>query len=373
MYLLDTLNSIINNTSEEEKAEITVIVLLSELNDTFINETSTLLSTEYNDHLKSGFLIIIRTCMCIYPSFEHIKQTFKDSEDRLLWRAKQNIDFAFLMLYSREVSDYYVHIEDDVIAASDFVRDMKHFIANNSQPWILLECSKLGFIGKIFRSKDVYDMAMYLLEKYDEMPCDLLLGKYRGIRGQKTPIHSQQSLFQHIGRFSSLKNKLMPSIDKTFKDFNTSFNILDIPEGDNPPADIETNIEQFSNFKPVYAYDNNASTYFWGVAPKVADYFLLKFYSPHNISRIIILTGDDVERKDVFINTQLDYGIVNGTLSETKPERCDVFRTLVDLVDGDLDTDAMGVTIPENIMCLKIKVKKKLKTWTVIREIRIYL
>jgi hypothetical protein len=51
--------------------------------------------------------------------------------------------------------------------------------------------------------------------------------------GQKIPIHSPESLFQHIGKISSLKDKMMPSIDKKFKGFgSTTLSIMTMQKGD---------------------------------------------------------------------------------------------------------------------------------------------
>ena len=369
VYLYATLDALINNTSSNEKDEISVVVLVTDLNDTFVEEISNFLYANYSEEIESGFLTVIRTCGCIYPDLDDVKVTFKDPKERLLWRAKQNVDFAFLMLFSRFMSKYYIQIEDDVIAATDFVTDLKVFTNDAPSPWFLLECSKLGFIGKIFKSEDLKGMAMFLLERYDEMPCDLLLGKYRGIKGQMKPIHTNYSLFQHIGRFSSLKNKLMPSIDKTFKNLklNGSLGVPTLPKGDNPPADLSTSIKQYIGYKLSYAYDNNDSTFFWGLAPTKGDHFTVKFHEAHTMSRILIITGNENERKDNFINTALDVS------NEWKDKRdCGEFKEIASLVDGDLDTLAMGTTLPNNVTCLRIRVKKKLKTWIMVREIRIF-
>lgn len=374
IYLFTTLDALINTTSEEEKSEVSVVVLITDLNDTYVEEISSALASNYSEHIETGFISVLRTCACIYPDLDDVKKTFKDPKDRLIWRAKQNIDFAFLMLYSRSLSRYYIQIEDDVVAASDFVSDLKTFIGSAPSPWFLLECSKLGFIGKIFKSEDLKGMAMYLLEKYDEMPCDLLLGKYRGLRGQSKPIHSDYSLFQHIGRFSSLRNKLMPSIDKTFKNLklNGSLGLPDLPKGDNPPAEVETSMTQYLDFEKSYAYDNNGTTYFWGKSPLPKDHFTLIFHKPQNISRILIISGDENERKDKFINTALDFAQYNASVANSVNSSCSEFKTMTDLVDGDLDTRAMGTVIPPNIKCLRIRVKKKVKTWIVIRDIRVF-
>lgn len=375
IYLIQTLDSLLNSTVDKDKVKINIVVLIADDNRTYSHELSKILYTRYQEHVQSGFITIIQTCNCIYPDLNGIKTTFKDSTERLIWRAKQNIDFAFLMLFCRNMSQYYVQIEDDVISSIDFVRDMEAFVDSIPQPWFLLECSRLGFIGKIFKSADLQAMALYLLANYDEMPCDMLLGKFRGLRGQKKPIHSNYSLFQHIGRFSSLKNKLMPSVDRLFKDtFNQSLRVVNVPMGDNPDVNLTTSIEQYSNYTLDNAYDNDDSTFFWGVTPKKSDHFTLRFHSAQNISSIIILSGSPVSRDDTFTNTVLEYREYNDTKYLTGSEGCEgTFIKMAELVEGDLDTDAMGTSIPLNICCLRIRVIKNLKHWVKLREIRVYL
>ena len=47
--------------------------------------------------------------------------------DRMTWRSKQALDFAFLMMYAKDRGTYYVQLEDDVITKKGFVSTMKRF------------------------------------------------------------------------------------------------------------------------------------------------------------------------------------------------------------------------------------------------------
>ena len=54
------------------------------------------------------------------------------------------------MFYAaRNLSEYYVQIEDDVVCAKDFIQKMKNFISKQKKPWSTLNFSELGFIGKV--------------------------------------------------------------------------------------------------------------------------------------------------------------------------------------------------------------------------------
>lgn len=374
IYLYDTLDSIFEKMPETEHPQITIVVMVSDTNKTYNNQVSAQVYSRYKAFCDIGTIHVIQTSDCIYPDLNNVRKTFNDSQTRIKWRAKQNIDFAFLMLYSRNLSDYYIQLEDDVVVATDFIQEIRDFISALQKDWFLLEFSRLGFIGKLFKSSDLKFLSSFLLKNYDLAPCDLLLGSMRVEKGQKKPIHSNYSLFQHIGRFSSLKNKLMPSIDNKFKD-NIGIDLLiDLPKGDNPPATVNTSMEAYEDNLPEHAYDSDNTTFFWAKTPKKRDHFTLLFEKPYNFSRIIIMTGVLETRKDSFRSSVLvysesrDFGVLtNNTSCGNK------FKKLADLVDGDIDTKATGTTIPDNINCLRIYATKAAKNWVVFRDIQLFL
>ncbi|XP_052778946.1 alpha-1,3-mannosyl-glycoprotein 4-beta-N-acetylglucosaminyltransferase C-like isoform X1 [Mya arenaria] len=367
VYLIDTVDSIVNKTTDAEKKEVTVVIMLCDLNSTFNEHISERVFNRYKPHVESGFIQIIHAEKSIYPDLEHVKQTFGDAKDRLKWRAKQNVDFAFLMHYCINISDYYLQLEDDVIAASNFVNGIKSYLSMPT-PWALLEFSRLGFIGKMFKSVDLEYVASTLLLKYDEAPCDLLLGPIRIDLGQMKPFHSEQSFFQHIGRFSSLKNKLMPKTDNKFKD---SFYLHGYPPADYPEATFETTFQTYLNFAPKLAYDKKASTYFWGETPKMGDTFTVILAEPQNLTRIVVLTGKKETRADNLLYTDLECSTSHG--GSLKRGECGTkFKKMTSLVDGDADTLVTGTAIPSNVKCLKLAVKRSLKTWVAIREFLLY-
>lgn len=368
------MDSIIEKTPTADHHQITIVVMLSDTNKTYNNRVSLEVYKRYTTFCDNGTILILNTVDCIYPDLNNVKPTFNDSKPRLIWRAKQNIDFAFMMLYSQHLSDYYIQIEDDVIVATDYYKDIQTAINKTSTPWFLLEFSRLGFIGKLFRSSDLEFTSMYLLKNYDRAPCDLLLGGIRVEKGQKKPMHSKKGLFQHIGRFSSLKNKLMPSVDNTFKDVVSPNLFLDLPTGDNPPALINTSLIAYEDHLPQHAYDNDNLTYFWAKTPMKGDDFVLIFEKPFNISRVIISTGSLGTKKDSFHYSVLMYSNSTELQASINKASCvNRFIKLVDMVDGEIDTLATGTIIPDNVKCLRIKSTRKIRNWVIIRDIQVFV
>ena len=66
--------------------------------------------------------------------------------DRVRWRAKQSLDFTFLMMYAKDRGMYYIQLEDDVITKNGFVSTMKNFAMEKTSEkkswWVQLTQSK---------------------------------------------------------------------------------------------------------------------------------------------------------------------------------------------------------------------------------------
>lgn len=43
---------------------------------------------------------------------------------------------------------FFPQLEDDIVAKPDYIQSIKNFAAKQSQEWMILEFSQLGFIGK---------------------------------------------------------------------------------------------------------------------------------------------------------------------------------------------------------------------------------
>lgn len=351
-----------------------MVVLLADLNQTYNIHMADLLNVSFSQFICDGFLQVIRPPSTIYPNFDMVKRTYIDGLDRLKWRAKQNIDFAYLFNYSKNISEYYLQLEDDVVCASNFMTFIQREIARHNAiinpPWFMLEFCRLGFIGKLFRSSDLPWISRFLLKSFDTQPGDLMLGKMLKEKKQPKPIHSKHSLFQHNGKFSSLHNKLMPSIDEHFKDADhVVLQITQLPKGDNPEANIYTNFEGVPGY-PVYAaYDGNASSFYWAKRVKMQNIFQLSFIKSHNFSRILISTGDEKRKKDALFYSSLFVATLEPLIKPRYLGKCGTFKRLTDFVEGEIDTKPMGVDVPKNIVCLKIVPKLTSHTWVKIREI----
>ena len=69
---------------------------------------------------------------CFYFLSFMSRQTLGDDPERVAWRSKQNLDYAFLMMYAHWRGHFYVQLEDDVLTKPGFFTTMKQFALEKS-------------------------------------------------------------------------------------------------------------------------------------------------------------------------------------------------------------------------------------------------
>ena len=63
-------------------------------------------------------------------------------------------------------SEYYVQLEDDVIANPKYLKFIYQKIMDQVDNWFMLEFSSLGFIGKLFRTQSLTVINSYVFFSY---------------------------------------------------------------------------------------------------------------------------------------------------------------------------------------------------------------
>ncbi|XP_051517941.1 alpha-1,3-mannosyl-glycoprotein 4-beta-N-acetylglucosaminyltransferase C-like isoform X2 [Myxocyprinus asiaticus] len=358
-YLQNTLQSIFSQSSEEELAEMVVVVLLADFDMYWIKQTLLIINNEFFSQLSKGQLLVIHAIQEYYPPLTSLKRNFNDAPDRVTFRSKQNVDYAFLLHFSSNLSQYYIMLEDDVSCSKNFLsRLRKHIRSISTTKWVTLEFSKLGYIGKLYQSRDLPTLSRFLYNFYQEMPCDFLLSHFRTLMMQDKVIRLRPSLFQHMGTYSSFKGTYNNLKDEDF-----------VEEGsDNPPADISTNIEFFTTYTPDKAY-SQGSDYFWGKSPiGTGNFFLVAFHEPVLIYRVRIKTGMD--GKDELASAIVELG---KTLVKTESMvECSEFHTLGSLEKGQFDLATVQKLVNTTVSCVRIRVTADQSDWAIIHFIQIW-
>lgn len=364
-YFKEMLDSMFNKTSEEELRQIIFVIFLADLNDAiWKSETEAEIKRKYDKHIRSGSLIVVQAPKDFYDGMMQF-----GNNSYLNWRTKQNYDYAFLMKYCQHLSDFYMQMEDDVLASDGYYSAIFNFIAEQpNDDWICLEFSELGFIGKVYHSKHLRDLAEMLLIFSHTQPVDytyvyfntLLRNGFRRIR--------KPTLFQHMGYHSSLAEKIQPLRDKYF----------DFPpkelKGDNPSAGIFTTLKTNDDFPPNLPYSSDPG-HFWSYsAAEENDTFTLLFDSSQLIDKVIVMTGSKEHPGDIIHNGVLEASaVVSG--SKEKPF-CEDFIVIGQFEEGKMFVDSQMIRSKLGVVrtkCLQIRLTKPQIEWVIIKEIAVFV
>ncbi|NWH78658.1 MGT4B acetylglucosaminyltransferase, partial [Piaya cayana] len=301
-YLMNTLHSLLYEVSEEQKNDCLIII--------FIAEVTSLHS--FPREIQSGLLEVISPPASYYPDLSNLKKTLGDSEDRVRWRTKQNLDYSFLMLYAQLKGTFYLQLEDDIIAKSDYIQSIKNFVAEQSQDWMILEFSQLGFIGKLFKSEDLPLVVDFFLMFYKDKPVDWLIDHLLWVKvcnpekgtmdcgkeKEKLCIRAKPSLFQHMGVHSSLAGKI-----QNLKD--TDFGKTELYKAhSNPPAKVATSLRIYQQHSLEKIYEGK--DFFWASAPLAGDYISFTFVNPVKIEKYFFRSGNVEHPSDKLFNTTVE-------------------------------------------------------------------
>ncbi|XP_067387873.1 alpha-1,6-mannosyl-glycoprotein 4-beta-N-acetylglucosaminyltransferase-like [Emydura macquarii macquarii] len=360
-YLLDTLKSIFQQSTHEELKEMVVVVHLADPDSEWNARVVEDISTRFTHHLLLGQLLVIHAPPDSYPPLEGLKRNYNDAEDRVQFRSKQNVDYAYLFRFAANLSSYYLMIEDDVQCSRSFFTAIRKAVASREGSyWVTLEFSKLGYIGKLYHSSDLPQLAQFLLLFYQEMPCDWLLGHFRLLLTQKEVIRFKPSLFQHVGLYSSFQGTVNRLRDNDFE-----ADALDLP--DNPPAAMFTDIETFEDYLPSNAY-STVQEYFWGKAPSAGSHFTIMFHQPAWISRLQIHTGS-AERQSDYLHAG---EVTLGSQRRRDGKGCVTYISVGAFEQGHFERRSLENSLASAPQCVQIRVTESQKEWLIIRSISIW-
>ena len=371
-YLMQTLSSLIQTTTTREKTQLVVVVFLADFDQDYNNDVMRSISESYMDYINIGFIHVIQAYEDMYPNFTALKRNFNDKEERVKWRSKQVIDFAFMFSYSMNISKYYIQIEDDVQCANKFVPAIKHFIMNldrTAQHWALLEFSELGFIGKLVRSSDLKKFSDYLLLFFEEQPVDWLLTSFRLSMAQRTSILRKPTLFQHQGLISSFDTSKNNKLKDRF--FAEGEGML---LSDDPPGYVVSNMESFQKHSADLAYAAG-NDFFWAKDPKQGDFVMVVFDEPQPVDKVLVNTGDTAHPRDKLKEGAIEasHKLLNHN-KNTGTVTCANFRSLGKFVNGELEVENVKQKLGnKTVQCLRVVVQQTQTDWIIFRQIAVFL
>uniref|UniRef100_A0A8C7NUE2 Alpha-1,3-mannosyl-glycoprotein 4-beta-N-acetylglucosaminyltransferase A n=1 Tax=Oncorhynchus mykiss TaxID=8022 RepID=A0A8C7NUE2_ONCMY len=370
-YLAETLHSLINKLSPEEKHDCVIIVFVGETDTEYVQSVVTGLEKEFSIEFSSGLLEVISPPASYYPDLKDLKETFGDSRERVRWRTKQNLDYSFLMMYAVSKGVYYVQLEDDIVAKPNYFATMKNFALQlSSEDWMILEFSQLGFIGKMFQAPDLNLIVEFILMFYKEKPIDWLLDHILWVKvcnPEKDAKHCERqksslrvrfrpSLFQHVGLHSSLAGKIQKLTDKDFlKPLLHKIHV-------NPPAEVSTSLKVYQGHTLEKTY--LGEDFFWAINPTAGDYVLFKF------DKFLFRSGNQEHPGDRIENTTVEI----LPFSETGPKSKEKYKRTDDrfyrvgqfekgVAEGAVDTSFNPV------VALRLSVVQDSAVWAILSEV----
>ena len=343
-----------------DKEDTYIIILLADLQEPPKLTQETELTKNFGKYIEQGLLIVIEAYKEYYPSLTNTKKRFGDSDDRRFWRSKQNVDTAFVMCYCKDLSQYYIHLEDDVISSPSFFPKLQDFLKTQTDTFLILDVAIRGNVAKVYHSRDLANSASFFYLMYDEMPVDWLMGHLRGIKdpvnGRKVPL---ASLFLHTGIHSSLlakKPKGANHLEPFFDLYDQKY------RGLNPPATVNSSLTSHQG-TPQNAYEKG-SGYFWGKAPKKGDYVMIKFNMATAVQQVFVDTGSYLGPKDL-----LKSGVLQASFELEGGGSCENFQTFGSFIKGKV---SITFDKSKKVTCLRILVIENQNEQLFLREIDVW-
>ncbi|KAK6756427.1 hypothetical protein RB195_014691 [Necator americanus] len=309
-YIEQTLKSLFNNLSDSVRDEVLFVVMFAFPNITTYSfkKLSSSVIHAFLPQINGNLLEVSAISPIWYEEdMESIIPSFNDSKERMYWRTKQNLDYFYLMSYGRQKADYYLHLEDDIIATPKYMRTILNYIKlKEGRPWFSMHFSTLGFIGKLFRSDDIKYITHAVASYYKHKPIDWIFldveyniacsPEYKKDQCTKAIQQSRimvfPSQFQHIGKISSLHGKEQKLKEKFFE--KAALKI----KRSNPAARIATSMPTYTRYTAQSGYER--FSFMWFTKVLQGSNIVIEFEKPTRVTGIQMISGISPASSDTF-------------------------------------------------------------------------
>ncbi|OQV16647.1 putative Alpha-1,3-mannosyl-glycoprotein 4-beta-N-acetylglucosaminyltransferase A [Hypsibius exemplaris] len=235
-YVKSTLTHLLRGLLRKRWTDTLIIIFLVDEDRAAVDELLLLIFRYFRRHIQGGLIDIMIPNRNFYNALNNCQSSERDNSTSgtglscrapyLRWRDKQNFDYAYLMAYGSSLGHFYMQMEDDMTCDRDFFPVVFDAIENYSRhPFVLAEATAEGFRGKMFPANDTFQLAQFLLRRYDEMPCDWLYPLFVDAQANpraantgyqwsrklvlKDRRYHHHDLCFHRGKFSSFKGKIV--------------------------------------------------------------------------------------------------------------------------------------------------------------------
>ena len=368
-YLLDTIKHLVRHASSKEKEQVIIVVYIADFTEEYQDKVKSDILDYFADEVDDGVIQLLVAPQVYYPDLTKVPLLYGDSRGRVMWRSKQSLDYSYLYYYCADLGEYYVQLEDDVLADPSYVHKMENFIRIHDDNWSVLEFGARGFIGMTYRGKHLKSLARFVRFYFWTMPVDWLFRVYNDIflYGYSRKYVLKPPVFKHVGKYSSLKGQVRKLEDIQNKKLNNvkSKRIYQPLKG-NPPAFLSTSIDEFE-----YPYDiekpYGKNDMFWGKDLKKGDNILIYFKEPVTIMKIVIASGHSLHPYDTLEDTKLSIG---------RDKNCQKLEEIKEFKNTPTVSYEF-INNGNNIKCVELLIqsvrltKNKQKRWLIVREIAV--
>ncbi|KAM6165790.1 alpha-1,6-mannosyl-glycoprotein 4-beta-N-acetylglucosaminyltransferase-like [Erethizon dorsatum] len=350
-YLLATLQSLFQASSTQDLEYIVVLVYLSDPDPAWLSQTVARISELFAPHIEARKLLVVHGL----PGGSPLRNENHSSPCQLLY-SRQKVDYALLMHFASNLSEYFLLMEDNVRCAPRFVSAIYWAtLAWKELPWMVLEFSTLRVSGKVFHTSDLSRLASFFLLFPKDTPTHLLLSELRFLSVQNVPIGFGTSLFFLMGNYSESEAACFPVEE-----------VEDFGEPDNPAAVVFTDMMSKKD-PPQYAYVLSEDS-FATLDPLEGNYLMVVLDRPQKVTRVVVHTGSEI--KGLFRLEQGQVFLGYNHLENSKG--CAHYTLLGPLVAGNLDQRVFYEDSAEEMSCIKLLVLASQDSWLLIREIKVW-
>uniref|UniRef100_A0A8C0XLS2 MGAT4 conserved region domain-containing protein n=1 Tax=Castor canadensis TaxID=51338 RepID=A0A8C0XLS2_CASCN len=351
-YLLDTLQSLFQGSSEHDLEYTVVLVCLSDPDPAWLSQTVANISGLFAPHIEAQKLLMISGFLggSLLKKGNHTSPCEG-------FNSRQKEDYALLMNFASNLSDYFLLMEDNVQCSPRFLSAIYWTLsAWKDLPWVMLEFSNLRASGKVFHTRDLSRLTSFFLLFHSDTPPHLLLSEFRLLLDQNVPIRFSSSIFSHVSSYSEFEDRCFPEEKEVV-----------FGDPDNPTAVVLTNMFPGFRDRPQHAYTLNED-YFSTVDAQSGNYVTVILDRPQKIIRVAVLTGFKKKRMYQLHQGQvlLGYGLTES------PRYCAHYILLGPLVRGSLDQRVYyEEDSVEKLSCIKLLVLSQ-EALLLIRQIKVW-
>ncbi|KAM8815288.1 alpha-1,3-mannosyl-glycoprotein 4-beta-N-acetylglucosaminyltransferase-like protein MGAT4E [Rhynchonycteris naso] len=354
--LLDTLQSLFQASSEPELNCIVVLVHLSDPDPEWLSQTVANISGLFQPHIEARKLLVIHGHLSGSP-VPRDRGAANDSSPCTAIYHRHKVDYALLMNFALNLSEYFLMIEDHVHCTPQFISVIYWALsAWRERPWVILEFSSHSFSGKVLHTSDLSRLTALLLLFPKATPTHVLISEFRLLLAQHVPIRLR-SVFHPMGRYAAPAATCFP-MEKA----------MVFGEPDNPTANVLTDMQTIPGATPQDAYVLNQECYFT-LEPMRGNYLTVILERPQKVIRIEVLTGSHKEGLYRLKQGQVELGYD----LRARAEDCDRYALLGPLVEGNLDQRVFYEEDSiKQLSCIRLLVLASQDSWLLIQQIKVW-